>query len=317
MIAFLTVWATLNLVPVPLKSAEFLMIPGTETLAMLGELRFADVDEFERQAEKGVTEVILSSPGGSLDAAWAIGDIITKHGINTRLTDDTKCASACSILFLHGRARYMSTGAKIGVHLPYFAGPEENVESVCGFLQSLLTQNLGPNSPRPNYKINPKAFEFNARHILVATRDEAENLIGHLRQGADFSEMARSHSIGPSGPNGGELGWFSKGMMVPSFEESAFSLNVGEFSTVPVQTEFGWHVIQLHNVRPVAGNEFGLDCLTSAYQIGALEFLRVGELISSAGGDWNLLKVIVTTSSDSMYWLDYHEALSFGILNRG
>lgn len=92
------------------------------------------------------------------------------------------------------------------------------------------------------------ASEYNASHILIETEAEARLLIQELVSGADFATLARTHSIGPSGANGGELGWFSAGMMVPSFEEAVFSLNVGEISP-PVQTQFGWHVVTLNDVR--------------------------------------------------------------------
>ena len=90
--------------------------------------------------------------------------------------------------------------------------------------------------------------EYNASHILVETEGEALALIDELEGGADFAELARQHSTGPSGPNGGQLGWFGAGMMVPSFEEAVFALEVGEISA-PVETQFGWHVVILTDTR--------------------------------------------------------------------
>ena len=90
--------------------------------------------------------------------------------------------------------------------------------------------------------------EFNAAHILVATEEEARALIGELEAGADFATLAREKSTGPSGPNGGDLGWFGTGMMVPEFEEAVIALEPGTVSE-PVQTQFGWHVIRLNEVR--------------------------------------------------------------------
>jgi peptidyl-prolyl cis-trans isomerase C len=96
------------------------------------------------------------------------------------------------------------------------------------------------------------AAEFNASHILVETEEEALALIDELADGADFAELAAERSIGPSGPNGGQLGWFTAGMMVPEFETVVFELEPGEVS-VPVQTQFGWHVIVLNDssVQPL------------------------------------------------------------------
>ena len=73
-------------------------------------------------------------------------------------------------------------------------------------------------------------------------------MIEALAEGADFAELAQERSTGPSGPNGGQLGWFTAGMMVPDFEEAVFALEVGEVSA-PVQTQFGWHVVVLNDMR--------------------------------------------------------------------
>jgi peptidyl-prolyl cis-trans isomerase C len=87
--------------------------------------------------------------------------------------------------------------------------------------------------------------QVTAAHILVATENEAEAIITSLKSGADFAELAKSKSTGPSGPNGGSLGTFSRGQMVPAFENAAFMLGIGKFTTQPVQTQFGWHVIKI------------------------------------------------------------------------
>jgi peptidyl-prolyl cis-trans isomerase C len=94
-------------------------------------------------------------------------------------------------------------------------------------------------------------IEYNAAHILVETEEEAQALIAELAEGADFAELAAEHSTGPSGPNGGALGWFTAGMMVPEFEEAVFALEPGEVSA-PVQTQFGWHVVLLNETREQA-----------------------------------------------------------------
>lgn len=93
--------------------------------------------------------------------------------------------------------------------------------------------------------------EYNASHILVETEEEALELIQKLEDGADFAELAKEHSTGPSGPNGGQLGWFGAGMMVPPFEEAVVGMAVGAVSA-PVKTQFGWHVILLNDSRAKA-----------------------------------------------------------------
>lgn len=90
--------------------------------------------------------------------------------------------------------------------------------------------------------------EYRAAHILVETRETAEELVAQLADGTEFATLAREHSIGPSGPGGGDLGWFSEGVMVEPFFEAVAVLDPGEVSE-PVRTQFGWHVIKLHETR--------------------------------------------------------------------
>jgi len=90
--------------------------------------------------------------------------------------------------------------------------------------------------------------EIRARHILVKKQEEALDIIERLNRGADFVELAKEKSKGPSGRNGGDLGYFSRGRMVKSFEEAAFALAVGEISP-PVQSSYGWHIIKVEEKR--------------------------------------------------------------------
>ncbi|MEC7208925.1 MAG: peptidylprolyl isomerase, partial [Pseudomonadota bacterium] len=91
--------------------------------------------------------------------------------------------------------------------------------------------------------------EVKARHILVAEKQTAEEIIKQLDDGADFIALAKEKSTGPSGPNGGDLGYFGRGAMVPAFETAAFALAAGDYSKTPVQTQFGWHVILAEDKR--------------------------------------------------------------------
>ena len=90
------------------------------------------------------------------------------------------------------------------------------------------------------------AEEFNASHILLDT--EIDALKELLESGENFSEIAQRKSTGPSGANGGQLGWFGVGQMVPEFETAVMVLEVGKLSR-PVQTQFGWHIIKLNDRR--------------------------------------------------------------------
>ncbi len=94
-----------------------------------------------------------------------------------------------------------------------------------------------------------KIEEIKARHILVKTEKEALEIIKMLDEGADFIELAKTKSTGPSGSRGGDLGYFGKGQMVPEFEKAAFALEVGKYSAKPAKTQFGYHVIKLDERR--------------------------------------------------------------------
>ena len=92
--------------------------------------------------------------------------------------------------------------------------------------------------------------EVRARHILVKTEAEAMAVIDELRKNkADFEELARTKSTGPSSARGGDLGFFAKGAMVKPFSDAAFALKPGEITRKPVKTQFGWHVIKLEERR--------------------------------------------------------------------
>ena len=93
-----------------------------------------------------------------------------------------------------------------------------------------------------------RTTEYNASHILLETEEDALDVIAEIEGGADFAETAVARSTGPSGPSGGELGWFGPGQMVPEFDAAVQALEVGTVSQ-PVQTQFGWHVIIVNETR--------------------------------------------------------------------
>ncbi len=96
----------------------------------------------------------------------------------------------------------------------------------------------------------PPVNEVHARHILVKTKEEAEKIIKELDGGADFQKLANEHTSDPSGKtNGGDLGYFGPGQMVPEFDKAAQALAVGAYTKEPVQTQFGWHVIKVEDKR--------------------------------------------------------------------
>ena len=124
-------------------------------------------------------------------------------------------------------------------------------------MQAFLSKYIQENIKEENLKASYNNFiadetsreEIKASHILMDTESEAIDVINMLNDGDDFAELAKNKSTGPSGPSGGDLGWFKRGQMVPPFEKAAFSLNKNEITQRPVQTQFGWHVIKIFDKR--------------------------------------------------------------------
>ena len=124
-------------------------------------------------------------------------------------------------------------------------------------MQAFLSKHVQENIKEENIKASYNNFiadetsreEIKASHILIDTESEAIDVINMLNDGDDFAELAKNKSTGPSGPSGGDLGWFKRGQMVPPFEKAAFSINKNEISQRPVQTQFGWHVIKVFDKR--------------------------------------------------------------------
>jgi peptidyl-prolyl cis-trans isomerase C len=92
------------------------------------------------------------------------------------------------------------------------------------------------------------SLEYNASHILVKEENEAKKILSEIQEGKDFQDLAKAHSIGPTGKNGGNLDWFDLSRMVPEFSTALMVLSEGDVSQ-PVKTEFGWHVIKLNKTR--------------------------------------------------------------------
>ena len=124
--------------------------------------------------------------------------------------------------------------------------------------------------------------EFNASHILVETQGEAKKILESLKNGIDFSELAKKHSTGPSGAKGGALGWFGEGAMVPEFENAVTKLSVDEVS-LPVVTQFGWHIIKLNEIRiiPIPGIEEIREDLITEIKKKKIE-IEMNKLIDAA-----------------------------------
>ena len=98
--------------------------------------------------------------------------------------------------------------------------------------------------------------EYKARHILLQSEEDANVVIEELKAGANFEELARAKSQGPSAPNGGDLGWFKAETMVPAFAKAVREMEKGVYSTAAVNTRFGWHVILLEDKRTTEQPKF-------------------------------------------------------------
>lgn len=150
------------------------------------------------------------------------------------------------------------------------------------------------------YQSNPKEFkrpdQVRARQIVVSTEEEGQKVLGLLRQGEPFAEMARKYSLSPDSENGGDLGFFAKGEMPPEFEAAVFNLAVGRMSDL-VKSEYGYHVFLVEEKRKAA--HLSLDDVSSeirekllaqkkekAYQ----DWLRDLRGQATIEMDWSLLK---------------------------
>ncbi len=121
------------------------------------------------------------------------------------------------------------------------------------WLNNFLVNNTSEEKIQNFYKKYLENFislkEFNASHILLKKKDEALQIIKKLNIKSEFSELAKSYSIGPSKKNGGNLGWFRTGQMVKEFEEAVLKLKKGTITKRPVKTKFGYHIIMLNDIR--------------------------------------------------------------------
>ncbi|WP_421991908.1 peptidylprolyl isomerase [Roseococcus sp.] len=102
----------------------------------------------------------------------------------------------------------------------------------------------------------PAEEEVHARHILVPNEADARAILAEIQRGASFEEVARRRSTDPAARNGGDLGFFRRGDMVPEFANAAFGLQAGQLAPNPVHTQFGWHVIKVEERRSSAGPSF-------------------------------------------------------------
>ena len=120
-------------------------------------------------------------------------------------------------------------------------------------ISDILDRELTPTKMKQYYEDHGFEYAFpsvKAAHILVKTEDEAKSIIKRLDKGEKFSDLAIENSTGPAAIKGGMLGWLARNTMVEPFEKVVFELDAGAYSKVPVQTQFGWHVIKVYEKDP-------------------------------------------------------------------
>lgn len=124
--------------------------------------------------------------------------------------------------------------------------------------------------------------EFNASHIIVPTEEEAATLKAEIEGGAEFAEVAQEHSQDAAAAQGGSLGWFGVGQMVPEFEIAVEEMEVGEIAG-PVQTQFGWHLIRLDDTRQTEPPAIEAIRGQLVDQLGQQKLMAEIEALRSAG----------------------------------
>jgi peptidyl-prolyl cis-trans isomerase C len=126
-------------------------------------------------------------------------------------------------------------------------------------------------------------LEYHARHVLVATEPFAQGVVQSLEKGAKFEDVAKKESMDSSKDNGGDLGWFTPDRMDKSFADAVVALKPGDFTHKPVQTQYGWHVIQLVDTRPLSPPPFDQVKQRLAQVVQAKKFKAyTDDLISKA-----------------------------------
>lgn len=314
----LAVWAT-N--PAPATAAEFLVIPGTSTLAILGDLRIGDVAQFERYVDDGIEEVLLSSDGGSLEAAWQIGATILNNQISTRVADDNDCVSACAIMFLHGFERHLGWNARVGVHLPFFR-PDANLGDTCEYINSRISE-LQRSEPHAQDLQPPIVTDtcstIEVTKILVLNRNQdVDTVVPLMREISQQTSVTSVNNIlGQNHPIiREELSCTSV------FGQLFRGLPVGRFIALPprfLDNDMAIEIYRVDRVIEPRGTVEGLgavngNCLTDAFQLGAYEFSRLYRLIVERGMSYDLVEQILFTPSSEVRWLERRDLYELNVI---
>lgn len=150
------------------QAAEFFVIPGTTTLLLLGETSSNDVDALKKAVKNDkVDTIVLKGPGGNLEAAFSMADLIIEKQLATVVPKNTDCASSCALVFLAGSVRTLEEGARLGFHLPFLSS--EASEDDYRFLCRTLGAEAGVYKHLASHFIHPrctvKIYQMGLRDI--------------------------------------------------------------------------------------------------------------------------------------------------------
>lgn len=211
-------------------------------------------------AEPSVVAKVNGNPITELDLQLASAEVGTDLG---SLPDGTRRRVLVEYLIENELMAAAATRAGLGVASK--TDPRERYWNRRGLRESYfynhITGTVSSTDARAYYDQNiaskPPDKEVKARHILVKSREEAIDIYERIAHGADFGKMASEFSTDPgTKQQGGLLGYFGRGRMVPQFEEAAFKLEIGQVSD-PVETQFGWHLIKIEDQRTQEHPKFG------------------------------------------------------------
>ena len=207
----------------PVQAAE------TDVVAKVGKQSITEGDLNRAAAELGEQFRALPPPQRKLAVLSALIDIksLAQEAERAKLQDDPA---------IKGRIAFERERT---LHNAYFQ--REAVDAI-------KDSELKARYDKELAKLKP-VEEIHARHILVKTKEEADGIIKELDGGADFQALAKARSSGPSAAEGGDIGFVGPEQMPPAFGKAAYALAVGKYTETPVETPFGWHVIQLIEKR--------------------------------------------------------------------
>lgn len=190
------VFAAIMLITTSAHAAEFFILPGTKTLLVMGETRLADVETLSSNIEdNGIDALILKGPGGSLEAGYAMADIVLKHELSITIPEGTDCASACSLIFASGSDRVMEKGSRLGFHLPFVQLTNFEMSQYCHALKAKAKANI---SPFLYAKVDPECLMLTYQQGLkdirrlskILSRDNISEKVVDLLMNTPSNEMA-------------------------------------------------------------------------------------------------------------------------------